>query len=65
MNLVLLAPGEIADDGTATLDAPRARHVRDVLRAGVGTAIRVGLLDGPLGTATVEADGPALRLAGS
>ena len=62
MNLILLEPGEVAADGTATLTGKRARHVREVLNAAPGEAIRVGLLDGPIGTATVLEDSRQLHL---
>lgn len=54
MNVVLLDPSEL--DGTlATLGGPRAAHVVTVLGAAVGATVRVGVLDGPLGTAEVLA----------
>ena len=62
MNLILLEKNEIQADGTAVLSGKRARHVREVLQAAEGEEIRVGVVDGPLGTATVAADGPELRL---
>lgn len=62
MNLILLEPEEIGADGTAVLRGPRARHVREVLKAAPGHAIRIGVIDGPAGTATVAADGPEMRV---
>ena len=62
MNLILLEPDEIQADGSALLTGPRARHVREVLRASPGEEIRVGVVDGPLGTATVVEDSRELRL---
>jgi 16S rRNA (uracil1498-N3)-methyltransferase len=62
MNLILLEPEEVAADGTATLTGKRARHVREVLKAQSGEEIRVGVVDGPLGTATVIEDGKEIRL---
>jgi RsmE family RNA methyltransferase len=53
MNLLLLQAGEVRVDGTARLDGRRAAHLRDVLRVGPGRQVRVGLLDGALGTAVV------------
>ncbi len=58
MNIVLLHPDELRD-GRATIDGERARHVRDVLGAEIGSALRIGIVDGPLGTAeilSVDAD---------
>ena len=62
MNLILLEPDEIAADGAAILSGARARHVREVLRSGPGETIRVGVVDGPMGVATVEGDGTDIRL---
>lgn len=62
MNLILLEPEEVAADGMALLPGKRARHVREVLNAGEGKPIRVGVVDGPTGTATVVEEGQELRL---
>jgi 16S rRNA U1498 N3-methylase RsmE len=53
MNLLLLEPSEIAAEGLATIDGARARHLRQVLRAEPGRAVRVGVVDGPMGVGTV------------
>lgn len=62
MNLILLEPDEVAADGTAVLSGKRARHVREVLKAAPGEEIRVGVVEGPTGTATVVEDGKEIRL---
>ena len=62
MNLILLEPDEIQADGTALLSGKRARHVREVLRAAPGEEIRVGVVDGPMGVATVLEDSKQLHL---
>ena len=62
MNLILLDPDEIQSDGTAVLSGKRARHVREVLQAAEGEQIRVGVVEGPMGTATVVEDGKEIRL---
>ena len=62
MNLILLEPDEIRADGTVLLAGKRARHVREVLQAGEGEEIRVGVVDGPAGMATVLEDAKQLRL---
>ena len=62
MNLILLEPEEVAADGTALLSGKRARHVREVLKAAPGEEIRVGIIDGPAGTATVLEDSKQLYL---
>lgn len=54
MNLILLQPDEVDSAGLSSLSGSRAKHVREVLRADPGKALRVGLLDGPLGEGVVE-----------
>ena len=58
MNLILLEGEEISDGGLATLTGARSTHVHGVLRAVPGTTIRIGLINGPLGTATVVKTSP-------
>ncbi|TAN38645.1 MAG: 16S rRNA (uracil(1498)-N(3))-methyltransferase [Verrucomicrobia bacterium] len=53
MNLILIEPHELVDQ-YASLRGARAVHIREVLRAKPGDTIRVGLLDGPRGTARIE-----------
>jgi RsmE family RNA methyltransferase len=53
VNLVLLYPQDRLEDGGFRVAGARARHLRDVLRAEVGGTFRVGLLDGPCGSARV------------
>ena len=53
MNLILVREGELASGNLVTLGDERARHLLAVLKAGPGAAVRIGLVDGPLGTATV------------
>lgn len=55
MNFLLLERSEIGADGTARLTGRRADHLRSVLRAAPGQVLRAGVVDGPLGTATVAA----------
>lgn len=55
MNLVLFRPAELGHDGELTLADDRARHLLDVLRVVPGSEVRVGQLDGGVGTATVLA----------
>ncbi len=55
MNFLLLEAGELDPDGVARLTGRRAAHARSVLGAAVGDTLRAGLLDGPLGSAVVEA----------
>lgn len=62
MNLVLFEPGELASP--LPVADPRAQHILKVLRRAPGDTFVAGLVDGPLGTATLlAADAAALRLA--
>jgi RsmE family RNA methyltransferase len=54
LNLVLLEPTEVGGGGHVTLSGTRATHLLDVLHVAPGHAVRVGVLDGPRGTAIVE-----------
>jgi RsmE family RNA methyltransferase len=66
MNVVLFEPGEVLADGTVTLTGSRARHLLSVLKVDRAHPVRVGLVDGPLGTASVagiSADVVTLRCA--
>ena len=63
MNRILLETHEIAG-GRAVLRDGRAGHIRGVLRAAAGDRIRVGVADGPVGTAVVtHCDTAAVELA--
>ena len=53
MNLILLQTNDFRDDGVAVLSDGRARHIRKVLKAEPGKLLRVGLLNGSLGTGKV------------
>ena len=53
MNLILVRAQELAPGNLVTVGDEHARHILRVLKAGPGATVRVGLLDGPLGTATV------------
>lgn len=62
MNLLLLASYEL-DGDEASIDGPRAAHVREVLKLTVGDSLRVGVIDGPRGRADVlEIGADAVRL---
>src|SRR4029077_727747 len=52
VNLVLLEAGEARSE--VTLDGVRGRHLLHVLHVEPGQQVRVGVVDGPCGTATVE-----------
>lgn len=55
LNRLLLDPGETSPGQEVVLDGRRARHLLEVLRVAPGAALRAGIVDGPLGTATVIA----------
>ena len=53
MNLLLLTPQE-AKSSSVVLTGRRARHIRKVLRASAGDRLRVGIENGPQGSAVVD-----------
>lgn len=55
MNLIILETGEVDGAGDVTLRDARAAHLRNVLNVTPGQPVRIGLLDGPLGTGIVTA----------
>ena len=57
MNLILLEERELADASWVTLTDARATHLLDVLRVTPGQTVRVGVIDGPVGTGTVQEAG--------
>lgn len=57
MNLLLLDERDRIESQCVTLTDARAAHVLNVLRAIPGQTIRIGRLDGPLGTGTVISAG--------
>ncbi len=62
MNLILLHPQELTDHHV-TLTERRAEHIRKILRGTVGDSVRVGVLDGLLGTGCIkEMDGTRVVL---
>jgi len=63
VNLLLLAPGDVLEDGTVLLTGRRHEHARDVLRVLAGEALRVGVRGGRCGSGEVLSEGPdGLRL---
>lgn len=65
MSLLLLAPSELRDDGTALLAGRRHQHACAVLRVQAGETVRVGVRGGRCGTGKVlseGADGLLLRV---
>ncbi|MEI8139425.1 MAG: 16S rRNA (uracil(1498)-N(3))-methyltransferase [bacterium] len=55
MNLILLFPADFIDEHKVVLLGVRMEHIRAVLRAGKGDSLRVGLLNGLLGTGIISA----------
>lgn len=60
MNLIILEPGEVDRAGGVRLSGARAAHLLIVLGVAVGQTVRVGLLDGPCGVATVRRSGDGM-----
>jgi 16S rRNA (uracil1498-N3)-methyltransferase len=52
VNLILLEAGAL-QDGAAVLEGAQARHAIDVLRVSPGQEIRIGVVDGAIGTGRV------------
>lgn len=59
MNVILLEPDEVSDDGAVTLSGARGQHLLTVLKVAPGQIVRLGVIDGGSGVATVRsvADG--------
>lgn len=54
MNVLLVEAHELTSASTCVLSGRRAEHLRDVLKVDVGSTVRAGIVDGGLGTATVQ-----------
>jgi 16S rRNA (uracil1498-N3)-methyltransferase len=57
VNLIILEPNELHDDGGVTLSGARAAHLINVLKVTTGQRVRVGVVDGPRGTGDVRSVG--------
>ena len=55
MNLIILTDSDRIDDNRYRLSDRRAEHIRLVLKLGEGDPLEVGLLNGPQGSARLEA----------
>jgi len=53
VNLILIELADVRDDGTARIGGPQADHIRKVLKSSPGHQLRVGVIDGPAGVATI------------
>lgn len=64
MNLLILHPEDLTGPGSARIHGRRLGHVREVHRAGAGDTLKVGMLGGLLGEASVtRMDSDCLELA--
>jgi RsmE family RNA methyltransferase len=54
MNRIILTSEEVLSDGTVVLEDFRADHIRSVLKARAGDEVRTGMLNGLIGTSSVE-----------
>jgi len=54
MNLIILKPDELAEDGSVLLSDRRAQHIITVLRGELGKSVRIGILNGAIGTGVIE-----------
>lgn len=54
MNRILFDASELRADGTVELTDHRAQHLHEVLQAGEGDTVRVGQLNGPIGSGRVS-----------
>ncbi|MBC8074354.1 MAG: 16S rRNA (uracil(1498)-N(3))-methyltransferase, partial [Deltaproteobacteria bacterium] len=55
MNVVLVRPDQLRDDGTAVVGGSAAEHIRTVLKKQVGDTLKVGLLGARLGEGRIIA----------
>jgi RsmE family RNA methyltransferase len=59
VNLIVLETDELSASGDVSLSGVRAAHLLNVLQVQPGHQVRVGVLDGPRGIATVQSIGNA------
>jgi len=63
MNMILIQPSEMDEASCVVLTGERSRHIHHVLKATVGTSLRIGMLNGPQGTGTIRSmDGETVKL---
>jgi 16S rRNA (uracil1498-N3)-methyltransferase len=60
VNLIVLEPDELGVTGDVSLSGARAAHLLKVLHVQPGHQVRVGVLDGPRGIATVQSIGDGI-----
>jgi RsmE family RNA methyltransferase len=54
VNLIILEPDEVSGAGDVSLTGARAAHLMKILQVELGKQVRIGVLDGPHGTAIVQ-----------
>ncbi|WP_193166028.1 16S rRNA (uracil(1498)-N(3))-methyltransferase [Microbulbifer hainanensis] len=54
MNLIILEPGDFVAPGRVRLSGRRQQHIQQVHRAAIGDTLRVGLLDGDIGSGQIS-----------
>jgi 16S rRNA (uracil1498-N3)-methyltransferase len=59
MNVILIEPNELNARNEVTLEDRRAEHIVQVLQGVEGQSLRIGRIDGPLGTGMIRAVGKA------
>jgi RsmE family RNA methyltransferase len=57
MNLILLFPEDFVDERRVRLADYRASHIREILKAGIGKVLKVGLVNGGVGDGKVTSEG--------
>jgi 16S rRNA (uracil1498-N3)-methyltransferase len=55
VNLILIESADINPDGAARVGGSQAEHIKKVLKSSPGHELRVGVIDGPSGDATITA----------
>ena len=53
MNLLLLSKNEVSNDNKVILKGRRQEHIRKILKLGSGDQVRVGVINGLIGTAEI------------
>ncbi|MFC1765610.1 16S rRNA (uracil(1498)-N(3))-methyltransferase [Planctomycetota bacterium] len=54
MNIIILNQEELTENGRACLSGRRAQHIISVLRRTTGQSVRIGILNGAVGTGVIE-----------
>jgi RsmE family RNA methyltransferase len=54
MNIIILKQEELTEDGRIFLSDRRAKHIVSVLRGKPGQSVRIGILNGSIGTGIIE-----------